>query len=59
MPARCCCPTACPHIRLPRERAARHSSPRCRATPLNQHDEIYLIDLWRTLRREWRQAVAG
>ncbi|ALS95161.1 Wzz/FepE/Etk N-terminal domain-containing protein [Xanthomonas oryzae] len=26
---------------------------------MNQHDEIYLIDLWRILRREWRWAVAA
>ncbi|WP_115527582.1 MULTISPECIES: Wzz/FepE/Etk N-terminal domain-containing protein [Xanthomonas] len=26
---------------------------------MNQHDEIYLIDLWRILRREWRWALAA
>ncbi|USJ00781.1 Wzz/FepE/Etk N-terminal domain-containing protein [Xanthomonas prunicola] len=26
---------------------------------MNQHDEIYLIDLWRILRREWRWAAAA
>ncbi|MBB5866160.1 Wzz/FepE/Etk N-terminal domain-containing protein [Xanthomonas sp. 3058] len=26
---------------------------------MNQHDDIYLIDLWRILRREWRWALAG
>ncbi|MCT8356741.1 Wzz/FepE/Etk N-terminal domain-containing protein [Xanthomonas citri pv. anacardii] len=26
---------------------------------MHQHDEIYLIDLWRVLRREWRWAVAA
>ncbi|WP_248842364.1 Wzz/FepE/Etk N-terminal domain-containing protein, partial [Xanthomonas euvesicatoria] len=26
---------------------------------MNQHDEIYLIDLWRILRREWRWAVVA
>ncbi|KQQ71710.1 chain-length determining protein [Xanthomonas sp. Leaf131] len=26
---------------------------------MNQHDDIYLIDLWRILRREWRWALAA
>ncbi|WP_017171267.1 Wzz/FepE/Etk N-terminal domain-containing protein, partial [Xanthomonas phaseoli] len=26
---------------------------------MHQHDEIYLIDLWRILRREWRWAAAA
>ncbi|MEA9565006.1 Wzz/FepE/Etk N-terminal domain-containing protein [Xanthomonas sp. WHRI 8932A] len=26
---------------------------------MNQHDEIYLIDLWRILRREWRWVLAA
>lgn len=26
---------------------------------MTQHDDIYLIDLWRILRREWRWALAA
>lgn len=48
-----------PHARLPCKYTATSSLTLQSLRTMNQHDEIYLIDLWRILRREWRWALAA